>query len=1741
MNRKKIKQIIALNLTLATVTLSSNSTTYAFTNEPSSNYSYQTEQYGNINKNVYMNELQDNIPITEFTLQATTNKMNYDTNTTSKMNLENDGHYYYDGTTLSKEENIFTLDITSNKELKNINISLNNVNIITEDVSSTLYTKEITLTKGTDNLITVFGTDIDGHTYTSKYTITVDSARHNIYTKVLDSNGNLFSFEDKDNTSYYGSKDSFNISTTLEGLNSTNLDKNSFKAICNNKSLSFDLNYQLDAFIVKDIPSGNQTINLTYVDKFNHYYTKTINTNINNEVPKMTTDIDNTYKYSVNNISASLKLDIQDSTLNSESLNLEQVSTIPEIVKETTLYFYIKNKAGNTVYLDKDKINVEKIDNILYVDYSEAIKVSSNLIEDDYTLDYIYYNDVKTPTNTSNSFESYNFNIDNTLPEVIKASNINLSDSKNIIEENSHNFTVFKDQLTLFASSGNSSFSLQNNYLSFTSNSSDVADYNISVKKLVFLDDSLNTSESIKINSFQETSYTIDEEGYYEISYTYTDFSKNITQGKLYVAIDKNQPTTNFYLINKSGEKADIHGSLNSTKEEVIPYIEINDVSYDFEKSVADDFKIQTYYLEDDQIKNKFYSKGDLMEASALPNENPKYGTKYYYLGSSSNNSITKTLLKDCKFSIYSSVQDFYNEPVISENLFSVETTIPSIKFNLNDNDLNIGTILFTNKAPSFYIEVSNTISDGSVSYSIINSNGTDITNNFTLVTSEDNSNFNTNYTLKYNSSSDNLDELNGFYTLDLTYNSSSGNTVNEKRTFVLDTNSPSYRLTFSDKNLPDDATEVQSDANSKILLLASNKSKLTFLPGENKIYCGYDNLYLNFTLLDNSFDMAELNKETELSKFSLKLNNQDILTDAPNRTVSLDANTFAEDKIYNLSLSSKDNSENTMLSNLDIVINRTAPIVTLGVKDDNKFELKGINKNNVFYFKNKITPFLKVSSPILSSNEMRYNLTINDIQFFTNLSETEYSNKLTSLGDGNYNIKTSVTDFAGNTNTNVLGDFNYSNETGVNYVVDTITPEDDICLFSDTSLTSVTDYNSTESKFYVVVKDEPNLDKDNFIKSLKLSGSNAIGMNSPKDLTTIENITVNNVTESMKDKLSEFTTNTTIFEISNNNETFKNGYYQISYDLTDYSGNKTSTNKLITIDNTTLNVTNTFDDKKYYNSSVNFDISIGSCYSGFNTSLIKLTKNGQDVTSDFVTNTFNDSSTGGNITVSIPLNDYNKDNEGTYTFETTIKNNLGQDVNYSFNFVMDRTKIDLTNFDLAPGHFRIKDKTYYTNSDNPGVNFNLSSDLSGEAKRIVQVNNEEVTTANNQIPDSIFAKEGSYLIKFTFYDNAGNVSSFEHTVIVDKTAPTLSIDGFNGVIDSEDNLLYINRNISPIVSVSDEFGEDISERKTFLDFSQYTSVISDNGHHIYKVDAVDLAGNSTSKEIEFILDTVAPDINLNNVTNYKFYNIEVAPTFSTPDSTAKLSAYLNGSLYTANSITGDGEYDFKLICTDKARNITEQNVHFVIDTKNPVISVFGINENQINGVLTPNIQVDESNAEILAYINGEYYYGGAITDSGKYVLVVKAIDRSGNISEKIVSFIIDSNLPQIIVSNIENSQVYAPGLQPSISATKDSKITMLLNKMEYDGSSITDIGDYELEITAVDAYGNKGTATYNFKIENISDSQSVSANLDTDSSTDVNLEESSSTSLWKTILPIATGAVALIGSTLGYVFFKKR
>ncbi|HAK4910666.1 TPA: Ig-like domain repeat protein [Salmonella enterica] len=495
---------------------------------------------------------------------------------------------------------------------------------------------------------------------------------------------------------------------------------------------------------------------------------------------------------------------------------------------------------------------------------------------------------------------------------------------------------------------------------------------------------------------------------------------------------------------------------------------------------------------------------------------------------------------------------------------------------------------------------------------------------------------------------------------------------------------------------------------------------------------------------------------------------------------------------------------------------------------------------------------------------------------------------------------------------------------------------------------------------------------------------------------------------------------------------------------------------------------------------------------------------------------------------------------ENTYTLTVKATDVAGNTATETLNFIIDTTLSTPTiTLDSADDSGTANDNK--TNVKTPGfIIGGIDSDVTQVVVQVMRDGHSEeveLTQTNGQwrfVPGSAWT-DGDYTLTVTVKDEAGNIRhSAPLTVTIDTQ---ITIDHIELVNDSgipDDNL---TNNVRPHFQVTvptdvNVVRLSIDGGKTWFNATQsatpgvwdYTWLADvGEGKHTLTVEATDKAGNKTTQQLDFIVDTLLsePTIvldstddsgtkgdNLTNVNKPTFLlgNIDADARYVTVEVqhggtkevlTATKDATGNWSV-TPTGTWADGDYTLTVRVEDEAGNEKHSaSLTVTVDTQITIDVIELVNDNGIPGDNMTNdahpqfrVTVPGDVNEVSLSIDGgvtwvkatqsatpgvwNYTWPGTVPD-GDYTLNVKATDNAGNTVTETLHFTIDTTLsvPVIVLNSADDTGVQGDNM------TNSTQPTFALQHIDDDAVRVTVSVEHGGVTTTFDA--TKGTGGWSF------------------------------------------------------------
>lgn len=324
---------------------------------------------------------------------------------------------------------------------------------------------------------------------------------------------------------------------------------------------------------------------------------------------------------------------------------------------------------------------------------------------------------------------------------------------------------------------------------------------------------------------------------------------------------------------------------------------------------------------------------------------------------------------------------------------------------------------------------------------------------------------------------------------------------------------------------------------------------------------------------------------------------------------------------------------------------------------------------------------------------------------------------------------------------------------------------------------------------------------------------------------------------------------------------------------------------------------------------------------------------------------------------------------------------------------------------------------------------------------------------------------DGTYKITATATDLAGNIARSELAFVIDTTVV------INNVVMSTDsgysNSDRLTNDTTPTFDI--QVPDDVSHVSVRIDNGSVVDLVKAGGKWIYNCDTLtdgshsvlisvtDEAGNTTSQQIAFEIDTSLIPISLDlrdnddtgssSVDNYTSNKQPLFLFTGIPADAYSLNIQLAGHDYAVSLTTQpvsfkpttplpDDNYTLVATLTDKAGNHVETSLSFTVDTVTTVSADFvqgddsGYSESDnITNKNAPAFEIkvpadvisvtvieDGISSVVTKNAAGKWMYTSPTLTEGDHVLVVNVVDLAGNTASTSINFTVDMTIEQPII-----------------------------------------------------------------------------------------------------------------------------
>ena len=393
---------------------------------------------------------------------------------------------------------------------------------------------------------------------------------------------------------------------------------------------------------------------------------------------------------------------------------------------------------------------------------------------------------------------------------------------------------------------------------------------------------------------------------------------------------------------------------------------------------------------------------------------------------------------------------------------------------------------------------------------------------------------------------------------------------------------------------------------------------------------------------------------------------------------------------------------------------------------------------------------------------------------------------------------------------------------------------------------------------------------------------------------------------------------------------------------------------------------------------------------------------------------------------------------------------------------------------------------------------------------------------------------EGTNFLHISMEDEEGNpVPEYDETmkILVDTQKPELVLgvpEGFNNWYQKETRIAVTSDDgasgsqIDTVLCYAGNkvVGTSDQNKSEFL----ITQTSSDGEGVPVRVTVTDRAGNSVERTAQLFIDSLAPTVSMNGAADYqitsqpvtleyqvtddnKLESCQAVIEYEVPEGEKKTEVISSENQWNFSSTSGrlaktfqeDGIYKTSVQAVDKASQKTEQNLQFIIDTKNPVIKMVDELQGKYLKKFSWDYPIDVFIKDFTTFVHqiqmdGRLYpIGTEIDTEGRHTLQVNAVDAAGNEAVATAEFVIDHTPPKIQFHQVEEGKQYEGIVRFQIdSEKKEDRIEEVLingkrqtikkEKGKY-LFQITDPGEYEVNVKATDLAGNEAQENLSFEV----------------------------------------------------------
>jgi hypothetical protein len=368
---------------------------------------------------------------------------------------------------------------------------------------------------------------------------------------------------------------------------------------------------------------------------------------------------------------------------------------------------------------------------------------------------------------------------------------------------------------------------------------------------------------------------------------------------------------------------------------------------------------------------------------------------------------------------------------------------------------------------------------------------------------------------------------------------------------------------------------------------------------------------------------------------------------------------------------------------------------------------------------------------------------------------------------------------------------------------------------------------------------------------------------------------------------------------------------------------------------------------------------------------------------------------------------------------------------------------------------------------------------------------------------------DGSYVVRLTATDAAGNSASDTLTFVWDTTAPVVNAGTDKTISTATPQDATVSDSTAVTYAWSKVSGPGTLTFSAAT--SEDTSISADTaGNYVLRLTATDAAGNSASDTMALVWVSGSPVVNAGADKTVKTATLQDATVSDVSALTYQWSKVSGPGTLTFSAPTAedttisadiDGTYVVQLTATNAGNSSASDTINFVWDTTAPTVNA---GTDKIAKIATSQ-DATATDASALTYQWSQDSGPGTLTFSaataedtsisasteGTYVVRFTATDAAGNSASDTVTFIWDTTAPAVnagldkaVNANTLQDATVTDATALTYQWNMDSgpgTLTFSASTAEDTSISANANGTYVVSLTATDAAGNSASDTLNF------------------------------------------------------------